>query len=48
MQKMKDKAKILSSLVSHEDLSRGAHEGQKRTGLSKSISKILVSATQSP
>lgn len=45
---MKDKAKILSSLMSHEDLTHGAQEVSKKTNLTKSISKILVSATQSP
>ena len=44
---MRDKAKILSSLMAHEDINRTADMG-KNGALTKNISKILVSATQSP
>ena len=47
MSKMRDKAKILSSLMAHEDINRTADMG-KNGALTKNISKILVSATQSP
>ncbi len=45
---MRDKAKILSSLMAHEDIMHGTQDSGKNSILTKNISKILVSATQSP
>lgn len=45
---MRDKAKILSSLMANEDLALGGQDISKNSVLTKNINKILVSGAQSP